>query len=192
MQYGIYVLGILAAALTSLSYLPQLQKAVPRNSTSDLSLKMLVALSAGLCLWVVYGVLKGDWVITLANSIGATLSLAVLGFKMRDLNSRSLRQISCSNMQPEKACDKEDNNDDADDVENVHGVLRLRHSRFQHETTALQRKRPGLQVSSIGHRSRRRQRWSIRYRLTSSNGHTIDSGRVTTVAAAPHSVSPAF
>ena len=87
MQYGIYILGMLAAALTSLSYLPQLQKTIPRNSTSDLSLKMLVALSAGLCLWVVYGVVKDDWVIILANSIGATLSLAVLGFKIRDLNS---------------------------------------------------------------------------------------------------------
>lgn len=78
---------MLAAALTSLSYLPQLQKAMPRNSISDLSLKMLVALSAGLCPWIVYGVLKDDWVIMLANSIGATLSLAVLGFKIRDLNS---------------------------------------------------------------------------------------------------------
>jgi hypothetical protein len=34
-----------------------------------------------------YGVLKDDWVIILANSIGATLSLAVLGYKIRDLNS---------------------------------------------------------------------------------------------------------
>jgi MtN3 and saliva related transmembrane protein len=84
MQYGIYILGMLAAALTSLSYLPQLQKAIPRNSTSDLSLKMLVALSAGLCL--IYGVAKDDWVIILANSIGATLSLTVLRFKIRDLN----------------------------------------------------------------------------------------------------------
>jgi MtN3 and saliva related transmembrane protein len=47
MQYGIHILGILAAALTSLSYLPQLQKAIPRHSTSDLALKMLVALSTG-------------------------------------------------------------------------------------------------------------------------------------------------
>jgi MtN3 and saliva related transmembrane protein len=86
MQHGIYILGMLAAALTSLSYLPQLQKATPRNSTSNLSLKMLMALSAGLCLWVIYGVAKDDWVIILANSIGATLSLAVLGFKIRDLN----------------------------------------------------------------------------------------------------------
>jgi MtN3 and saliva related transmembrane protein len=87
MQYGIYVLGVLAAALTSLSYLPQLQKVMPRNSTSGLSLKMLMALSAGLCLWVVYGALKDDWLIVLANSIGATFTLAVLGFKIRDLNS---------------------------------------------------------------------------------------------------------
>jgi MtN3 and saliva related transmembrane protein len=137
MQYGIYVLGMLAAALTSLSYLPQLQKAIPQKSTSDLSLKMLVALSAGLCLWVVYGVLKDDWVIMLANSIGATLSLAVLGFKIRDLNSRyrRLRQIFCSSVQPEKSCDKED---DADDVENVHCGLRARYGRFQHESTAIQ------------------------------------------------------
>jgi MtN3 and saliva related transmembrane protein len=87
MQHGLTILGMLAATLTSLSYLPQLQKAIPRNSTSDLSLKMLVALSIGLCLWVVYGVAKDDCVIILANSIGAALSLAVLGFKVRDLNS---------------------------------------------------------------------------------------------------------
>jgi MtN3 and saliva related transmembrane protein len=87
MQFGIYVLGMLAAALTSLSFPPQLQKAMPRDSTSNLSLKMLVALSAGLCLWVVCGIVKEDWVIVLANSIGAIFSLAVLGFKIRDLNS---------------------------------------------------------------------------------------------------------
>jgi hypothetical protein len=34
------------SASTSLAYLPQLQKAIPLNSTSDLSLKMPVVLSA--------------------------------------------------------------------------------------------------------------------------------------------------
>jgi MtN3 and saliva related transmembrane protein len=87
MQYGIYILGMLATALTSFSYLPQLKKAMPRDSTSNLSLKMLLALSAGLCLWVVYGVAKDDWVIILANLIGAALALAVLSFKIRDLDS---------------------------------------------------------------------------------------------------------
>jgi uncharacterized protein with PQ loop repeat len=53
MQYGTYILGILLAALISLWYVPKLQKTMLRNSTSNLSLKMLVALSAGLCLRVV-------------------------------------------------------------------------------------------------------------------------------------------
>jgi MtN3 and saliva related transmembrane protein len=84
MQYATYILGVFAATLTSLSYLPQVKKAIPRGSTSDLSLKMLVALSTGLSLWVLYGLLKEDWVIMLANMVGATLALVVLGLKVRD------------------------------------------------------------------------------------------------------------
>jgi MtN3 and saliva related transmembrane protein len=87
MQSIIPWIGIFAAALTSLSYVPQVQKAWPRGSTSDLSLKMLLALTAGLALWIVYGFIKGDWVIVAANGIGAALSASVLTFKIRDLRS---------------------------------------------------------------------------------------------------------
>jgi MtN3 and saliva related transmembrane protein len=80
-------IGICAAVLTSLSYIPQVQKAWPRGSTKDLSLHMLVVLTAGLLLWVGYGFLKGDWVIVAANSVGAALSASVLVFKIRDLRS---------------------------------------------------------------------------------------------------------
>jgi MtN3 and saliva related transmembrane protein len=65
-------IGICAAILTSLSYIPQVQKAWPRGSTADLSLKMLVVLTIGLSLWIVYGLLLGDWVIVAANGVGAT------------------------------------------------------------------------------------------------------------------------
>jgi hypothetical protein len=54
--------------------------------------------------------------------------LAVIGFIFRDQNSSPPVFAKCSSMQPEKACDKENDDDDADDVENVHGVLRLRHA----------------------------------------------------------------
>lgn len=81
-------IGICAAALTSLSYIPQVWKAWPRETTSDLSLKMLLALTAGLALWIVYGVLKSDWVIVAANGVGAALSASVLIFKIRDLRSK--------------------------------------------------------------------------------------------------------
>lgn len=56
-------IGLIAATCTSLSYIPQIRKALPRGSTSDLSLKMLAVLTSGLAMWVVYGVLKSDWVI---------------------------------------------------------------------------------------------------------------------------------
>jgi len=80
-------IGVCAAILTSLSYVPQVRKAWPRGSTKDLSLHMLVVLTSGLLLWVGYGLLKSDWVIVAANSVGAILSASVLAFKIRDLRS---------------------------------------------------------------------------------------------------------
>jgi MtN3 and saliva related transmembrane protein len=80
-------IGVCAAVLTSLSYIPQVRKAWPRGSTKDLSLKMLIALTCGLLLWIAYGLLKGDWVIVAANSVGAILSGSVLAFKIRDMRS---------------------------------------------------------------------------------------------------------
>jgi MtN3 and saliva related transmembrane protein len=78
-------IGGLAAVLTSLSYLPQVKKAWSPGSTDDLSLKMLIALTSGLLLWSIYGVMKVDWVIICANVVGGTLSLIVLVCKLRDI-----------------------------------------------------------------------------------------------------------
>lgn len=80
-------IGALAAACTSLSYIPQVQKALPRGATADLSLKMLSILTAGLALWIGYGAIKGDWIIIVANTVGCALSLTVLLCKIRDLRT---------------------------------------------------------------------------------------------------------
>lgn len=80
-------LGILAAALCALSYVPQVKKAWPRGATEDLSLKMLVVLACGLACWVMYGILLGDWIIAIANLISLSLVGSVLGFKIRDLRA---------------------------------------------------------------------------------------------------------
>lgn len=79
-------LGIVAAAATSMSYWPQVQKAWPRGATKDLSVKTLSMLTAGLFCWVAYGALRQDWIILLANAIGAGLSATTLGCKLRDMN----------------------------------------------------------------------------------------------------------
>jgi hypothetical protein len=97
----------------------------------------------------------------------------------------------CSSVQSEKACDKEDDDDDADNVEDVHGVLRLRHARFQNESGAP----TGTSRSASKFHSPRKASEvmvvnSIQTEIV--NRQTIDSSRLTAVAAAPHSVSPAF
>ena len=84
-------IGGCAALLTSLSYIPQVQKAWPRGSTSDLSLKMLITLTAGLLLWIVYGMLRNDWVIIAANAVGGSLSATVLFCKIRDIRAGSAK-----------------------------------------------------------------------------------------------------
>ncbi|MDB5653572.1 MAG: MtN3 and saliva related transrane protein [Tardiphaga sp.] len=80
-------IGALAAICTSLSYIPQVQKALPRGSTGDLSFKMLAVLTAGLGLWVGYGIVKGDWILVLANVVGGTLAGTVLVCKLRDMRA---------------------------------------------------------------------------------------------------------
>jgi MtN3 and saliva related transmembrane protein len=71
-----------------LAHLAFLSAAGRKSDTARLNIRpiaqMLVTLSTGLCLWVLYGLLKEDWVIMLANIVGATLALIVLGLKVRD------------------------------------------------------------------------------------------------------------
>ena len=43
---------------------------------------MLLTLAAGQTLWIVYGVLKSDWVIILANVVSIFLVAGILYFKL--------------------------------------------------------------------------------------------------------------
>jgi MtN3 and saliva related transmembrane protein len=63
---------------------PQVRKVVAGQPTDDLSLTTLIALTAGLALWIVYGLMKGDMIVLAANSVGALLTGFVLLRKMMD------------------------------------------------------------------------------------------------------------
>jgi MtN3 and saliva related transmembrane protein len=82
------LIGLGAACCTTASYIPQLKKCWDTGETGDLSLKMLLILSGGIALWVVYGILQGDWVIMLANSVSLLLLFGILFFKLRELRGR--------------------------------------------------------------------------------------------------------
>jgi MtN3 and saliva related transmembrane protein len=77
------VVGAIAALLSSLSYIPQVKKVWSGQPTDDLSSRTLIALTSGLVLWVAYGAIKADWIIVVANLVGASLTGFVLYSKLR-------------------------------------------------------------------------------------------------------------
>jgi MtN3 and saliva related transmembrane protein len=72
------IVGVTAALLSSLSYIPQVNKVRAGQPTNDLSLHTLIALTAGLLLWVGYGAFTSDWIIVAANLVGTGLTGFVL------------------------------------------------------------------------------------------------------------------
>jgi len=78
------VIGLVAAFCTTVSYIPQIRKIRATGETHDISLKMFLILSTGIALWVLYGVLQGDAVIILANSVSLAFLCAILFFKVRN------------------------------------------------------------------------------------------------------------
>ena len=84
---GVQLLGLIAAFCTTVSYVPQLHKCWSKNTAADLSLYMLLVLATGLALWIIYGVMQGDWVIIAANSAGLALLGMIIGFKIREMVS---------------------------------------------------------------------------------------------------------
>ena len=88
MNWAVTAVGLVAAVCTTVSYIPQLKKCWETGSADDLSLWMFSILAAGVTLWVVYGVLRDDWVIILANSISLVFLMGILYFRLRE-NSRS-------------------------------------------------------------------------------------------------------
>jgi MtN3 and saliva related transmembrane protein len=78
------LIGTAAAFCTTISYVPQLKKCWATGEAGDLSLKMLSLLAAGLGLWMVYGFMRGDVVIILANAVSLTLLGGIIYFKLRE------------------------------------------------------------------------------------------------------------
>ncbi|MFL9825845.1 SemiSWEET family sugar transporter [Rhodoplanes sp. SY1] len=84
-QHLATAVGLVAAFCTTVSYVPQVRKCWQTGRTGDLSLKMFSILSAGIALWVVYGLLQGDPVIVLANSVSLAMLAIILVFKLREI-----------------------------------------------------------------------------------------------------------
>lgn len=76
------LVGTLAGLLTTAAFVPQVVKTWRTRATRDISLSMWVLFSAGVALWLVYGVLLEAWPIVAANVATLALAAVVVAIKL--------------------------------------------------------------------------------------------------------------
>jgi len=77
------IIGLLAALLTTASFLPQVYKTWKSKSADSLSLTMYLVFFVGIILWLIYGIHLKSLSMIIANSITAVLSLLLIIFKLK-------------------------------------------------------------------------------------------------------------
>jgi len=83
------LIGYAAAALTTVSFVPQALMAVRTRNVSGISLGMYSCFTIGVALWLLYGIGLGEWPIIMANAITLTLSCVILVTALRYRQSPS-------------------------------------------------------------------------------------------------------
>ena len=80
---AITIVGLIAAAFTTVALLPQLIKVWKTKSTKDISTGMFTLFCVGVFLWFVYGIYMNDIPIILANSLAFIQAVIILMFKAK-------------------------------------------------------------------------------------------------------------
>jgi MtN3 and saliva related transmembrane protein len=76
------LIGYLAAALTTLSFLPQAILTLKTRDTDSLSLGMYSLFTGGVLLWLIYGIYLSNLAIIAANAVTFLLATTILAFKI--------------------------------------------------------------------------------------------------------------
>ena len=76
-------MGYAAAALTTVSFLPQAVKTIRSRDTTGISLLMYVVFTIGIGFWFCYGLVLHSWPMIVANAITFVLAATILALKLR-------------------------------------------------------------------------------------------------------------
>jgi len=76
-------LGLIAGALTTVAFIPQVIKIWRTKHATDISLGMFAIFSCGVLLWLFYGIEIDAIPVIVANAITLGLSLTILFFKIK-------------------------------------------------------------------------------------------------------------
>ncbi len=75
----IFIIGISAATLTTIAFVPQVLQILRTGNVDGISIYMYMILVSGIALWFTYGIVLKDIPIMLANGITLVLTTTVLG-----------------------------------------------------------------------------------------------------------------
>ena len=75
------ITGIIAAILTTGSFVPQICKGIKTRRMDDVSMLTYAVSIIGMALWLSYGVHLGDSIIIAANAVGITFASTILLLK---------------------------------------------------------------------------------------------------------------
>ncbi|MFT4735793.1 MAG: MtN3 and saliva related transmembrane protein [Algoriphagus sp.] len=78
------VIGLVAAFLTTVSFLPQAVKVISTKDTKSISLRMYLMFIMGVALWFYYGWEKDSIPMILGNGITLFLAGIILFYKLRE------------------------------------------------------------------------------------------------------------
>lgn len=76
-------IGLIAGLLTTMAFIPQVWKIYRTKSGKDISARMFSLFSAGVVLWLVYGILLESMPLILSNAVTLVLSLTIIALKVR-------------------------------------------------------------------------------------------------------------
>jgi MtN3 and saliva related transmembrane protein len=78
------IIGLVAATGTTAAWLPQVLKTWKTRTARDFSWGYLALFSTGVSLWMAYGLMRGDPLISGANIVTLALVLTVVFVKVRE------------------------------------------------------------------------------------------------------------
>ena len=80
---SVELLGYVAAALTTASFVPQARLIHRTRNASGVSLGMYGVFIVGVALWLGYGLLTRAWPVVAANAVTLALALLIVAMKIR-------------------------------------------------------------------------------------------------------------
>jgi MtN3 and saliva related transmembrane protein len=87
------LLGFIAGALTTISFIPQVVHAWRSKRCDDLSWAMLLTFSAGVVFWLLYGIRLWAMPVIVANAVTLALLLIIMALKARYTTRESSRSV---------------------------------------------------------------------------------------------------